>query len=52
MEVNDESPYLLIGRLIVVAALPSRAIGGFFIPFIFGHLVLHTTLGTGWVFLA
>jgi MFS transporter, ACS family, D-galactonate transporter len=28
------------------------AVGGFFIPVIFGHLVSHTSFGTGWVFLA
>jgi ACS family D-galactonate transporter-like MFS transporter len=28
------------------------AVGGFFIPIIFGHLVSHTGFGTGWVFLA
>jgi predicted MFS family arabinose efflux permease len=28
------------------------AVGGFFIPIIFGHLVSHTTFDTGWVFLA
>jgi nitrate/nitrite transporter NarK len=27
------------------------AIGGFFIPIIFGHLVTHTGFDTGWVFL-
>ena len=28
------------------------AVGGFFIPIIFGHLVPQTSFGTGWVFLA
>jgi hypothetical protein len=28
------------------------AIGGFFIPIIFGHLVSRTSFDTGWVFLA
>jgi ACS family D-galactonate transporter-like MFS transporter len=32
--------------------LTLAAIGGFFIPIIFGHLVPHTTFDTGWVFLA
>jgi nitrate/nitrite transporter NarK len=32
--------------------LTFAAIGGFFIPIIFGHLVPHTSYGVGWVFLA
>ena len=32
--------------------LSLAAIGGFFIPIIFGHLVPHTSFDTGWVFLA
>jgi MFS family permease len=32
--------------------LTLAAIGGFFIPIIFGHLVAHTSFDTGWVFLA
>jgi len=32
--------------------LTLAAVGGFFIPIIFGHLVSHTTFDTGWVFLA
>jgi predicted MFS family arabinose efflux permease len=32
--------------------LSLAAIGGFFIPIIFGHLVPHTSYSTGWVFLA
>ena len=32
--------------------LTLAAVGGFFIPIIFGHLVSHTSLDTGWVFLA
>ncbi len=32
--------------------LSLAAIGGFFIPIIFGHLVPHTNYSTGWVFLA
>ena len=32
--------------------LTFAAIGGFFIPIIFGHLVPHTSFDTGWVFLA
>jgi ACS family D-galactonate transporter-like MFS transporter len=32
--------------------LTLAAVGGFFIPIIFGHLVPHTSFGTGWVFLA
>ena len=32
--------------------LTLAAVGGFFIPIIFGHLVPHTTFDTGWVFLA
>jgi hypothetical protein len=32
--------------------LTLAAIGGFFIPIIFGQLVPHTSYGTGWVFLA
>jgi ACS family D-galactonate transporter-like MFS transporter len=32
--------------------LTLAAIGGFFIPIIFGHLVPHTSYGVGWVFLA
>jgi MFS family permease len=36
-----------IGLMLTLAA-----IGGFFIPIIFGHLVPHTSYGAGWVFLA
>ena len=32
--------------------LTLAAVGGFFIPIIFGHLVAHTSFGTGWVLLA
>src|SRR5450755_4553661 len=32
--------------------LTLAAVGGFFIPIIFGHLVPHTSFNTGWVFLA
>jgi nitrate/nitrite transporter NarK len=32
--------------------LTITALGGFFIPMIFGHLVPHTSYGAGWVFLA
>ena len=32
--------------------LTLAAIGGFFIPIIFGHLVPHTSYGAGWIFLA
>ena len=32
--------------------LTLAAIGGFFIPIVFGHLVPHTGFDTGWVFLA
>jgi nitrate/nitrite transporter NarK len=32
--------------------LTLAAIGGFFIPIIFGYLVPHTSYGAGWVFLA
>jgi predicted MFS family arabinose efflux permease len=32
--------------------LALAAIGGFFIPIIFGHLVSHTSFNTGWYFLA
>jgi hypothetical protein len=32
--------------------LTLAAIGGFFVPIIFGHLVPHTSYGAGWVFLA
>ncbi|MGO9220977.1 MAG: MFS transporter [Streptosporangiaceae bacterium] len=32
--------------------LTLAAVGGFFIPVAFGHLVAHTSFGTGWVFLA
>jgi ACS family D-galactonate transporter-like MFS transporter len=32
--------------------LTLAAIGGFFIPIIFGHLVPHTSFDTGWIFLA
>jgi ACS family D-galactonate transporter-like MFS transporter len=35
------------GLMLMVAA-----VGGFFIPIIFGHLVSHTSFGTGWFFLA
>jgi MFS family permease len=32
--------------------LTLAAIGGFFIPIIFGHIVPHTSFDTGWIFLA
>jgi MFS family permease len=32
--------------------LTLAAIGGFFIPILFGHLVPHTSYRTGWIFLA
>jgi predicted MFS family arabinose efflux permease len=32
--------------------LTLAAVGGFFIPVAFGHLVAHTSFGAGWVFLA
>jgi nitrate/nitrite transporter NarK len=32
--------------------LTLAAIGGFFIPIIFGHLVPHTSFDTGWILLA
>ncbi len=32
--------------------LTLAAVGGFFIPIIFGHLVPHTSFNTGWLFLA
>ena len=32
--------------------LTLAAVGGFFIPVAFGHLVSHTSFGAGWVFLA
>ncbi len=32
--------------------LTLAAVGGFFIPIIFGHLVPHTSFNTGWIFLA
>jgi ACS family D-galactonate transporter-like MFS transporter len=32
--------------------LALAAVGGFFIPIIFGHLISHTTFDTGWTFLA
>ena len=32
--------------------LTTAAIGGFFVPIIFGHLVPHTSYNTGWIFLA
>jgi MFS transporter, ACS family, D-galactonate transporter len=32
--------------------LTLAAVGGFFIPIIFGHLVPHTSFDTGWIFLA
>jgi MFS transporter, ACS family, D-galactonate transporter len=32
--------------------LTLAAIGGFFIPIIFGHLVPHTSYNVGWAFLA
>jgi MFS transporter, ACS family, D-galactonate transporter len=32
--------------------LSLAAVGGFFIPIIFGHLVAHTSFDTGWFFLA
>jgi nitrate/nitrite transporter NarK len=32
--------------------LTIAAIGGFFVPIIFGHLVPHTSYNTGWIFLA
>jgi nitrate/nitrite transporter NarK len=46
---NIEHQYVgtATGLMITLAA-----IGGFFIPIIFGHLVSHTSFDTGWVFLA
>jgi MFS transporter, ACS family, D-galactonate transporter len=45
-----------IGREYIGSAaglmLTLAAVGGFFIPIIFGHLVAHTSFDTGWVFLA
>jgi nitrate/nitrite transporter NarK len=41
------SPGQAIGLMLTLAA-----IGGFFIPIIFGHLVPHTSYGAGWIFLA
>lgn len=32
--------------------LTLAAVGGFFIPIIFGHVVPHTSFNTGWIFLA
>jgi MFS transporter, ACS family, D-galactonate transporter len=32
--------------------LTLAAVGGFFIPIVFGHLVPHTSFNTGWLFLA
>ena len=32
--------------------LTLAAVGGFFIPILFGHLVPHTSYTTGWIFLA
>jgi MFS transporter, ACS family, D-galactonate transporter len=32
--------------------LTTAAVGGFFVPIIFGHLVPHTSYNTGWIFLA
>ena len=32
--------------------LTLAAIGGFFIPILFGHLVSHTSFTVGWIFLA
>lgn len=32
--------------------LTLAAVGGFFVPIIFGHLVPHTSFDTGWIFLA
>jgi len=32
--------------------LTLAAIGGFFIPILFGHLVAHTSFTVGWIFLA
>ena len=39
-------------RRIRRAVLTLAAVGGFFIPIIFGHLVPHTSFDTDWVFLA
>jgi ACS family D-galactonate transporter-like MFS transporter len=43
-------PSTLARRLGLMLTL--AAIGGFFVPIIFGHLVPHTSYGAGWVFLA
>jgi MFS transporter, ACS family, D-galactonate transporter len=40
------------GRVRWGMMLSLAAVGGFFIPIIFGHLVAHTSFDTGWVFLA
>jgi MFS transporter, ACS family, D-galactonate transporter len=45
--INHEYIGTATGLMLTLAA-----IGGFFIPIIFGHLVPHTSFDTGWVFLA
>jgi nitrate/nitrite transporter NarK len=45
-KIRSEHIGTAIGLTLTLAAL-----GGFFIPIIFGHLVPHTSYGTGWVFL-
>ena len=45
--INHEYIGTATGLMLTLAA-----IGGFFIPIIFGHLVPHTSYDTGWVFLA
>ena len=45
--IGHEYVGMAAGLMITLAA-----IGGFFIPIIFGHLVSHTSFDTGWVFLA
>jgi ACS family D-galactonate transporter-like MFS transporter len=45
--INHEHLGTAIGLMLTVAA-----IGGFFIPIAFGHLVPHTSYDTGWLFLA
>ena len=45
----------VVGGMLATWTAASRcaaAVGGFFIPIIFGHLVPHTSFDTGWVFLA
>jgi MFS transporter, ACS family, D-galactonate transporter len=44
-------PHEYVGTAIGLM-LTLAAVGGFFIPVIFGHLVAHTSFSTGWVFLA